>query len=291
MLTDEFLNYLEYERNYSSHTIRAYRKDLQQFNAYCQAQGVPHTQPRLIRFQLVRAWVLHELQRNSARSVNRKISTLKTYFKYLIREGHIDKNPAYRLINPKVKKTLPSFVAVSNMQKLLQGPLPNDFYSMRDRLIIEVLYGTGIRVGELVAIMETDVYPREAVIKVHGKGNKERFVPYPLSLNASLEHYWKCKGQEQLTAPWLIVTNKNQQAYAKLIYNSVRRQLGGVSTIMHKGPHTLRHTFATHLLNNGADLNAIKELLGHANLSATQVYTHNTFERLKQIYKQAHPRA
>lgn len=291
MQVENFLNYLRYEKHYSPHTIKAYKKDIEQFIAYCENSGISHTQIDEVNFQLVRGWIIDVLSGNlSNRSINRKISALKTYFRYLLSENIISNNPMNKVTGPKTEKPLPAFITIDKINRLLDMPVKDDFRSMRDRIIIEMLYGTGIRVSELVELKDKDIDASAHVIRVTGKRRKERIVPFPASVKNSLEQYIN-KKQRMFASDFFIVTEKGKKAYSKLIYNTVRSKLMLATTQASKGPHVLRHTFATHLLNNGADLNAIKALLGHANLSATQVYTHNTFERLKQVYKQAHPRA
>lgn len=242
----------------------------------------------------IREWIVYLMENNiSARSINRKISTLKSFFKFLHREGHITKNPLLKISSPKNQKKLPSFVEKNKMDLLLDKiEFANDFEGVRDSLIIEILYLTGIRLSELINIKLTDVDFGEKAIKVLGKRNKERLVPITNELINSINYYIKHRNQlKHIENNYLLLTQKGEKVYPKLIYRIVNRYLELVTTIEKKSPHVLRHTFATHMLNNGADLNAIKEILGHANLSATEVYTHNTFEKLKSIYKQAHPRA
>ncbi|HEY2582302.1 MAG TPA: tyrosine-type recombinase/integrase, partial [Mucilaginibacter sp.] len=231
-----------------------------------------------------------------ARSVNRKIATLRKYFKFLLQEGVITINPASKINTPKIPKNLPVIVEDSRLTRMLDDKdvFSNDFKGLRDKLIIEMLFGTGIRLSELLGIKETDVNIYEGTIKVLGKRNKERIIPLNSELKLLIAEYQDLKKNQNFLSNnslTLIVTDKGADAYAKLIYLTVHKYLSYISTQNKKSPHVLRHTFATTLLNRGADLNAIKELLGHANLSATQVYTHNSVERLKSIYKQAHPKA
>jgi integrase/recombinase XerC len=236
----------------------------------------------------------------SPRSVNRKVATLRKYFKFLLQEGDITVNPTSRINAPKVPKNLPVVVDGDKLTGMLDGKLDgaekiftDDFQGIRDKLIIEMLFGTGIRLAELTGIKETDINFYENTIKVLGKRNKQRIIPLNTELVLLLKKYIELKKSENFNNNTLtfIVTNKGTNIYPKLIYNTVQRYLSNISTQNKKSPHVLRHTFATSLLNKGADLNAIKELLGHANLSATQIYTHNSVERLKSIYKQAHPKA
>ena len=231
----------------------------------------------------------------TTRSVNRKIATLRKYFKFLLREGLITNNPASKIQSPKNVKHLPVVVEDAKLSAMLNDGevFSDDFTGVRDKLVIETLFGTGIRLAELVTLKEQDVSLYEGTLKVLGKRNKERIVPINHELKLLLEKYLELKKSENFhnISLTLIVTNKGAEAYPKFIYLIVQKYLSYISTQNKKSPHVLRHTFATSLLNRGADLNAIKELLGHANLSATQVYTHNSVERLKSIYKQAHPKA
>jgi integrase/recombinase XerC len=228
----------------------------------------------------------------SARSVNRKITTLKSFYKHLIKLGVIDSNPAKGLALPKIRKKLPSFVEEDKLSQLLDnGYFDNDFIGTRDKLIITLFYGTGIRLSELIGLKETDIDRRNSQIKVLGKRNKERIIPYPVSINQLIEQYVILKNNVNCeSAEVLFVTEKGTPVYEKLVYRIVKQNLSKVTLLEKKSPHVLRHTYATHLLNNGADLNAVKELLGHSNLAATQIYTHTTFKKLHDIYKQAHPR-
>ena len=243
--------------------------------------------------KLIRSWVVELMgQKLSERSVNRKVSTIKSFYKFLMKENVIDNNPAVLLPLPKIRKKLPFFVEENNLQHLLDDSFfSEDFVGIRDKLIITLLYGTGIRLSELLKLKEFDVNQRESTIKVLGKRNKERVIPYPVSINKILNLYVNVKNETiGSKTERLLVTESGKPAYEKLIYRVVREYLAKVTLLEKKSPHVLRHTYATHLLNKGADLNAVKELLGHSNLAATQIYTHTTFERLHQIYKQAHPR-
>jgi len=230
-----------------------------------------------------------------ARSINRKIAVLRKYFKFLLQEGVIEINPSSKINTPKVPKNLPVIVEdVKLTQMLDDGEIFSpDFKGMRDKLVIEMLFGTGMRLAELIGLKENDINIYEGTVKVLGKRNKERIIPLNHELKLLLPRYLELKKNENFdnNSLTLVVTDKGAVAYPKLIYIIVQKYLSHISTQNKKSPHVLRHTFATSLLNNGADLNAIKELLGHANLSATQIYTHNSVERLKSIYKLAHPKA
>jgi integrase/recombinase XerC len=291
-LQNDFLKYLQFEKRYSDHTIVAYKTDLGQFVHYMN-DLVGDFEFKEVTYKQVRQWVVSLMEKgDSARSVNRKISTLKSFYKYLMRQMVVEENPVALVTLPKVGKKLPVFMQENQMNFLLDhGLFPDDFEGRRDHLIISLLYGTGIRLSELKELILPNIDLKEHTIKVLGKGNKERIVPFPRELVAIFEDYLKIRAEKFDNNECLLLTSNGEPAYDKLIYRVVNKYLGIVTTAVKKSPHVLRHTFATHLLNNGADLNAVKELLGHANLSATQVYTHTTFEKLKEIYKQAHPRA
>ena len=231
-----------------------------------------------------------------ARSINRKIATLRKYFKFLLQEGVIQVNPASKINTPKIPKNLPVIVEDIKLTQMLDDNVVfgNDFKGLRDKLVIEMLFGTGMRLSELLGVKESDINVYEETVKVLGKRNKERIIPINNELKLLIAEYQEVKKKQEFfsnNSSALIVTDKGANAYAKLIYLIVQKYLSYISTQNKRSPHVLRHTFATSLLNRGADLNAIKELLGHANLSATQIYTHNSVERLKSIYKQAHPKA
>jgi len=229
------------------------------------------------------------------RTVHRKITSLRVYFKYLQQNSYITSNPALRVNPPKMSKKLPEFVPEHQMNELdIPGLFTDDFSGIRDRIILEMLYNTGMRVSEMVGLRNIDISTSEKTVKVTGKRNKQRIIPlnnYIINLIIRYESVKKESGLNMSSNIPFILTNKGSGAYSKFIYRKVNHYLSVISTIQKKSPHVLRHTFATHMLNNGADLNAIKELLGHSNLSATQVYTHNTFEQIKKVYNQAHPRA
>jgi integrase/recombinase XerC len=289
----EFLQYIQYIKHYSPHTIRSYRKDLEQFFAFCLINA--DEDESVIDHHQIRNWIVELMETgNSARTTNRKISTLKTYFRYLLKEGIVTVNPVAKVLTPKSEKRLPVFVNENQMNHLLDDiEFGDDYSGFRNRLIIETFYNTGTRLSELINIRVTDVDFSLQVIKVLGKRNKERIIPLSGSFCDLMEKYVSAR---ETAFPndgngWLYLTDAGKKLYPRLVYRVVNRFLSLVTTSDKKSPHVLRHTFATHILNRGADLNAIKELLGHANLSATEVYTHNTFEKLKSIYKQAHPRA
>lgn len=292
MFLEQFFKYLTYEKRYSKYTLIAYRNDIAQFQQYLVTQ---ETAILLANHQTIRSWMVLLMEENlDPRSINRKISTLRSLYKFLIKEGAVQENPVLKIQTPKTAKKLPNFIPEEKLTNLLdQDVFGHDFAGMRDKLVIELLFGTGIRLSELIGLKTTDIHLIEKTIKVLGKRNKERIIPINQTLISLIESYIVEKNIQPSSniSNHLIVTNTGAQAYPKLVYRIVQKYLTMISTQDKKSPHVLRHSFATSLLNNGADINAIKDLLGHANLSATQVYTHNSIERLKSIYKQAHPKA
>jgi len=295
MFSERFIQYIKFEKRYSPHTVAAYQSDLDQFFKFLNDPDPTVNDPAEITYMHIRNWMVQLMSSMTARSVNRKIATLRKYFKFLLREGVITNNPASKIQSPKNLKHLPVIVEDAKLSAMLNDTqvFADSFEGLRDKLILETLFGTGIRLAELVTLKESDINIYEGTIKVLGKRNKERIVPINHELKLLLEKYLEVKKSQNFhnNSLTLIVTNRGADAYPKFIYLIVQKYLSNISTQNKKSPHVLRHTFATSLLNRGADLNAIKELLGHANLSATQVYTHNSVERLKSIYKQAHPKA
>ena len=291
---ESFLQYLQTEKRYSPHTIRSYNNDLDQFNLFLNENSMPENPAEITSFQ-IRAWIVSLMDRDiTAVTVHRKISCLRVFFRWLRKEGIIKTDPLEKVVLPKRKKTLPVFVREESLDKLLDGSdFGDDFAGLRNRTIIEMLYLTGMRRAELIGLRIADVDLQESTVKVTGKRNKQRIIPLTKPFTARIEEYLGARNgfTGEIKSDWFFITDRGNKLYDKFVYNIVRNYLSMVTTIEKKGPHILRHTFATHMLNRGADLNVIKEFLGHANLSATQVYTHNTFEKLKKIYKQAHPRA
>jgi len=289
MLQNKFIKYLSSEKRFSEHTIKSYTTDLKQFTSFLLSEFQIIDEINEISFQIIRTWIASLLEKGiNPRSVNRKISTLKTYFKFLIREGVLIENPITKVVAPKSKKRLPIFIEEDQIASLLnEVQFEEGFIGQRNKLIIELFYVTGIRLSELINIKISDFDFNNQSIKVLGKRNKERIIPLSSNvvndLNIFIENKYKNK--------YLFTNLEGDKLYNKLVYRLVNKYIAKISSVNKKSPHILRHTFATHMLNNGADINAIKELLGHANLSATQVYTHNTIEKLKTVYKQAHPRA
>jgi integrase/recombinase XerC len=292
-LEGQFIKYLRAEKRCSEHTIKAYRTDLAIFFAYaCPDKSCTDEWPYAeINTQVIRGWASSMMESGiSSRSVNRKISSLSSYFKYLMKKGLLSENPAANVPKQKVNKTLPKFV---DQNKLICFMETEEYESERDSIMLEMLYCTGIRSAELINLKTEDINFGRETIKVLGKGNKERFVPMLPILADKLRVYIECRNRRfsNLENDFLFLTSKGEQLYAKHLYLTVKKQLTAAGFTGKRSPHVMRHTFATHVLNAGADLNHIKEMLGHANLAATQVYTHNTFEKLKKVHGLAHPRA
>jgi integrase/recombinase XerC len=293
VLITSFFYYLEFERRYSSHTVASYRVDLNQFNTFIEGTFEEHDL-RLVDHNQVRSWVVDLMERQLAKtSVNRKISTIKVFYKFLLKREEIVKNPTSKITSLKKDKKLPEFVEEQNINALLDQLASYDsFEELRDVLILELFYGTGMRLAELMDLKEIDVRLSEKQVKVIGKGNKERWIPLNATLLELIPKYIKKKHQtSDNNTEFLIVTNAREKVYRMFVYRTVRKYLSYIGSQSKKSPHVLRHTFATHLLDKGADLNAIKELLGHSSLATTQIYTHNTLDKLKKIFEQAHPKA
>lgn len=288
---ESFISFLQYEKRSSSHTVLAYKNDLDQFVQFC-TEMVGEFNVNTIDNRIIRNWVIKLMEEgHSARTVNRKVTTLKSFFRYLMKLKIIENNPASSVPLPKIKKYLPFFVEQNNLNHLLDdGYFLNSFTGVRDKLIINLFYGTGVRLSELINLKDSDIDIKKCEVKVLGKRNKERIVPFPRSIIPVLEEYMNIRNQTFASSEFLLITENGEQVYAKLVYRVVKSNLSKVTLLDKKSPHVLRHSYATHLMNNGADLNAVKELLGHANLAATQVYTHVTFKKIHEIYKQAHPR-
>jgi len=288
-----FLKYLDIERGYSPHTILSYGEDVEQFLVFLHFSPTQE-QLKLINHRQIRSWIASLVNSGiSPRSVNRKLSSLRTFFKYLLKQGVVSTNPVNKVIAPKISKRLPEFVPDNDMAKFDYANLfPDTFEGVRDKLIIFMFYYTGMRLSELVGLQFDSLSIDTLSFRVTGKGNKERIIPIHPDLLPLISKYENVRNSEvNVQCSNLFVTKTGKPVYSKLVYRVVHNYLSLITPLHKKSPHVLRHSFATHLLNNGAELNALKELLGHANLSATQVYTHNTFEKLKRNYKQAHPRA
>jgi integrase/recombinase XerC len=294
MFIKQFFSFLEYEKRYSPHTLISYKKDIAQFADFLLKTF--ETELLMATHQMVRSWVIDLAEAEIApASISRKLSSLKSLYKFLLKEGLVNANPATAVQSPKKSKRLPVFIDENKIIPLLDSEniFDDSFSGNRDKLVMELLFGTGIRLSELTNIKLNDMFIREQTLKVLGKRNKERIIPLNKSLCVLVDYYLEKRKIcfSDIDNSYLILTDKGDKAYPKLIYRVVNKYLSMISTQQKKSPHVLRHSFATTLLNKGADINAIKELLGHANLSATQIYTHNTVERLKSIYKQAHPKA
>jgi integrase/recombinase XerC len=289
-----FIGHLKFEKRYSENTIRSYQDDLEGFIAFIQLE-FDGKAIREITPVMVRSWLAALKDEGlSSRSVNRKISALKSWFKHLIRVGEVEQGPMGAILSPKAGKRLPVYVEQRDMAKLFEGVrLPEGWEGRTVRLLLMILYYTGIRRSEVIGLRESQVDYGNWMIKVLGKGNKERAIPVNKELIEAISEYREAKRSE-LASPdneYLLVNRRGRKLYPKYIHRAVHDYLAQITTIDQKSPHVLRHTFATHLMNEGAELNSVKELLGHASLAATQVYTHNSIEKLKDIYKNAHPKA
>lgn len=294
-LIDSFSDYLLYERNYSLETVKSYREDLLQFEAFLaersEEDGV--SLPK-VETSKVREWVIGLMDKGRASTtVNRKLSTLRSFYKFLLKQGLCQTDPLRKIIGPKNKKKLPVFVKESEMDRLLDDvDFGDGFEACRDRLIIEVFYLTGIRLSELIGLRDEDVDFSSSLIKVTGKRNKQRLIPFDEELKKDLLEYVKQRDEfVGLGVKAFFVRKSGEQLSRSIVDNIVKRNLSKVATVKKKSPHVLRHTFATQMLNFDAQLGSIKEILGHESLATTEVYTHTTFEELKRMYNQAHPRA
>lgn len=290
----QFFQYLQYEKRYSAHTVKAYRSDLAQFLQYLH-QCYDSPQLECVTHHHIRSWMVELVDNGiTTRSINRKLSCLKSYFKFLRRQGHIAHNPMAKVQAPKVGKRLPTVVAEKQLAMLFESvEFPDDFSGLRDRLVLELLYCTGMRRSECAELKLSDYNAERQQIRVLGKGNKERIIPIPAHLARLLEQYLEMRRRSFPTnhTPVLLLTDKGLPIDANHIYRCVKKYLSMVTTAEKRSPHVLRHSFATHLANKGADLNAIKMLLGHSSLAATEIYTHNSIETLRKVYQQAHPKA
>lgn len=290
-----FVEYLHFEKRYSPHTVTAYKKDLEQFIVFLKEMEYPiHPLPSISTAH-IRSWLADLLETKcTGKTVNRKISTLKAFFKYLLRTGLLQSSPMAAIVSPKIAKRLPVFVEQKHTETLFNHvDFGEGWEGCTARLIMDLLYTTGMRVSELINLTEGQADIRQLRIKVLGKGNKERMIPIDAKVAANIETYMleKRRVLTSFDAGFLLVNVKGKKLYPKYVYLVVKKYLALVTTVQKKSPHVLRHTFATHLTNHGADLNAVKALLGHSSLAATQIYTHNTIEKLKDVYQKAHPKA
>jgi integrase/recombinase XerC len=293
-LIQPFIDYLKFEKRYSQHTVRSYHDDLLQFSRFLLEEFGPIALKE-VNSTFIRSW-LASLKDNklSSKSINRKISVLKSFFKYQLRTGVLQDMPVANIVLPKNKKRLPVFIEQKDIGYLFSKiEFADDWKGRTDRLLLLIFYNTGMRLSELVNLKESNIDAGGFVIKVLGKGNKERIIPISQALNEEIKSYSLAKKDlfERFDDVFLLIDKSGKKLYPKYVYLAVKKYLSSISTVDKKSPHVLRHTFATHLTNNGADLNSIKELLGHSSLAATQIYTHNSIEKLKDVYKKAHPKA
>lgn len=289
-----FLDYVKFEKRYSQHTITAYKNDLEQFFDYLNGQYGATALNEIVP-AFIKSWLASlKEDKISSKTLNRKISSLKSFFKFQLKSGGITVTPMWSVTSPKISKRLPQFVKETEMKDLFQYlSFPDDWQGKTDKLAISLFYQTGMRLSELVNIKESHIDKDRNSIKVIGKGNKERIIPLNPNLTLEIAGYMNAKriSFEKFDNLYLLVNKEGKKLYAKYVYLHVKKYMAEVTTLAKKSPHILRHSFATHMMNHGADLNAVKELLGHSSLAATQVYTHNTIEKLKNIHKKAHPKA
>lgn len=292
-MTDVFLKYLQYEKRYSNHTLISYKTDLAQLRNFLDS-NYPETAIEEVNHAILRDWIISLSERGfNENSINRKLVALRSFYKFLLKKGLIEKNPVVKLSNLKTKKGLPHFVRETDMNQIMdEDQFEDDFVGKRDQLILEILYGTGIRLSELIELRIKDIDAANNSLKVFGKRNKERIIPISRTLCILIKCYISLKNEQFYgnVSQYLFVSNRGEKSYPMMINRIVKKYLQKTS-VDKKSPHILRHTYATHLLERGADLNAVKDLLGHQSLAATQVYTHNSLGKLKKVFDQAHPKA
>lgn len=293
-LVDKYIDYLRYEKNYSSHTEISYYTDLVQFNDYIKSFFPDIEGLGFVDGDIVRAWIIYLMeQKTSARSVNRKLSSLKSFYRFLQKTGKISISPLKKITGPKAKKGIPSFVNYADMEKVLDVEADeSDFGAYRDKVILELFYVTGMRRAELIGLKDSDVDLYSENIKVTGKRNKQRIIPISKNTLELIKIYITVRNKKfENQTETFFVKEDGEPVYPMLIHRIVSSRLKWIPTLSKASPHVLRHSFATGMLNNGADINAVKELLGHSSLASTEIYTHTSFEELKKIYNKAHPRA
>lgn len=292
-MTNVFLKYLQYEKRYSNHTLISYKTDLAQLRNFLDS-NYPETAIEEVNHAILRDWIISLSERGfNENSINRKLVALRSFYKFLLKKSLIEKNPVAKLSNLKTKKGLPHFVRETDMNQIMdEDQFEDDFVGKRDQLILEILYGTGIRLSELIELRIKDIDAANNSLKVFGKRNKERIIPISRTLCILIKCYISLKNEQFYgnVSQYLFVSNRGEKSYPMMINRIVKKYLQKTS-VDKKSPHILRHTYATHLLERGADLNAVKDLLGHQSLAATQVYTHNSLGKLKKVFDQAHPKA
>ncbi len=291
---DTFFSYIAYEKRFSSNTINAYKKDLEQFTGFI-AKEFETEKLEEIHQKMIRAWLVNGLQEGwEASTIKRKRASLKAFFNFFVKNEELSQNPVHKVLSPKGKKYIPAFIPEKQITELFNSEEKSDDHAQsRDWLIIDLLYSCGLRRAELTNLKNKDVDHRQLHIKIYGKRQKQRLIPISQTLSQKISDYCRIRNENfsPLDHDYLLCTNKGKPVYPNLVYNTVKRMLTQITTLEQRSPHVLRHTFATHLSDNGADLKAIKDLLGHSSLAATQIYTHNSIEKLKKVYQQAHPKA
>ena len=294
MWKERFIDYLRYEKNYSSQTEISYLNDIIQFEKFVKLKD-DNLSLIKVDSDIVRIWISSLIEQGfKASTVNRKLSSLKTFYRYLNKSGFIKKSPVEYVSGPKLNTKIPSFVRERQMDEILDDAtnFSDDFVGIRNQLLIDFLYLTGMRRAELISLKDNDIDFSSCTIRVTGKGNKQRLIPFSDLTKVKLEKYIRIRNKEiENKSSFLFVKEDGSAMYPKLVYKIINNHLNSISTLSKKSPHVLRHSFATAMLNNGAEINSIKELMGHTSLSSTQIYTHVTFEEMKKTYQNAHPRA